>query len=473
MSISSIPPDSSPPLPGDVDRRSLGRGACLALVLGNIVGIGIFLTPGGVARASENLWVYGMFWILGGLVALAGALVYAELGTLHPRAGGEYVFLDQAYGRPVAYAWGWMSALIVFPGSIAALFIWVAGALSSTRFGQFLNLPVFSIGEYRFLWSDAAAMTLVWLTTAINCRSVRATSWLQTVLTWIPLSVLLVAGVTTIATGGSLPPSNLPDSVIATPSAGDLSAAFCKVFWAYTGWNVLVYLGGEIKRPEKNIPTAVVLALAATLSVYLLLNLAFLSAFPLQKLPSIDNVGLATAERMFGPLGGEVFAVVITLAAIAGMNVTTMAGSRISLAMARDGYLWRKMAWVHPRRHTPVVALLIQGGLSSLLVLTKSADMLITVTGSVMLLLSCVTVSTLFVFRRRKTAVAHYRAFGFPFLPAFFILVGALVIGAGLTAESRTTLIGLALFLALMAANYLSNRIKNRPRPTISAAGPR
>lgn len=472
MSVSSLPPDSSPPLPGDVDRRSLGRGACLALVLGNIVGIGIFLTPGGVARASQNLWIYGAFWVLGGLVALAGALVYAELGTLYPRAGGEYVFLDRAYGRPVAYAWGWMSALIVFPGSIAALFIWVGGALSSTRFGQFLNIPVFHLGDYQFLWRDAVAMGLVWLTTAINCRSVRATSWLQTVLTWIPLSVLLVAGVVTIAGGASLPPSNLPDSVVATPAASDYSAAFCKVFWAYTGWNVLVYMGGEIKKPAQNIPTAVGLALTATLTVYLLLNLAFLSAFPLQKLPGIENVGLATAERMFGPLGGEVFAVVITLAAVAGMNVTTMAGSRISLAMARDGYLWRKMAWVHPRRHTPVVALIIQGILSSLLVLTKSADLLITVTGSVMLLLSCVTVSTLFVFRRRETGMTHYRAFGYPYLPAFFILVGTLVIGAGLTSESGTTLIGLALFCGLMGINWLTRRGKDRHSPPLNAPGP-
>jgi len=459
--VSSHPPfDSSPP--GEPDRRRLGLVACVALVLGNIVGIGIFLTPPGVAKASTELWMYVGFWVLGALVAIAGALVYAELGSRFPRAGGEYVFLNKAYGRPVAYAWGWLSALIVFPGSIAALFVWAVSALSSTAVGAWLNDSIVRFDGFTLIWGDVLAVGLVWLTTAFNCRSVTLTSSLQLILTWTPMCIFLLAGAWAIFHTGQLQPVAVPDSVMVSPTLGDFSAAFCKVFWAYAGWNVLVYLGGEIKKPSRTIPGAIVIALAATMVIYVFLNFAFLTAFPLHQLPNMQNVGVATAQRFFGPLGGEVFALVITMAVLAGMNVTTMAGSRISLAMARDGYLWKRMAKTHPSWGTPVTALLVQATLSSILVLTKSADFLITMTGSVMLLLSCVSVSSLFVFRTRNDAPPPYRAFGYPWVPSFFILVGVVVLVAGMTSDGLQMLIGLSVFCGLAGLNLLSSHLRNR-----------
>jgi APA family basic amino acid/polyamine antiporter len=453
-SLTPAPPDSG------LDHRSVGLTAGVALVLGNIVGIGIFLTPRTVAGASANLWMYFGLWVVGGLVAAAGALVYAELGSLFPRAGGEYVFLNKAYGRPVAYAWGWLSAAITFPGSLAALAVLAADTLASTPLCAWLGTPLFGVWKIQVTLGRLLAVVMVWVTTAVNCRSVRLTSWVQLVLTWTPIALFLFAGFWALGTVES--PGAAGAATGLTPSLGDMSGAFCAVFFAYSGWSVLVYIGGEVKKPARTIPLAIVLALTVATVIYLLLNLAFVSVTPLAQLATIDNVGVATAQHLFGTTGAEVFAVIMTVAVLACMNVTTMAGSRISLAMARDGYLWKRMARTHPRIGTPVTALLVQASVASVLVLSPKADFLVTFTGSVMVLLSCLTVSSLFIFRERNHVQAPYRSPGYPWIPALFILVGLAVLVAGLTSEWVNMLVGLSMFAGLLIMYRISEYLRAR-----------
>jgi basic amino acid/polyamine antiporter, APA family len=450
-----------PSLSEMTERRSLGLGAGVALVLGNIVGIGIFLTPSVVAKASPNLWTYAAFWMAGGLIATMGALVYAELGSRFPKAGGEYVFLHKAYGRPVAYAWGWLSAAITFPGSIAALFVWASETLASTSFGGWLNVPVFSLGTLSLTWGDVMALAMVWITTAVNCRSVFLSSWLQLIFTWTPIALFLFAGFWSLSLHGSATNiSEIPTSTF-SPTLGEMSAAFCSVFFAYSGWSVLVYVGGEVKKPGRTIPMAITLALVAATILYLLLNAAFLSVTPLSRLPAVENVGISTARHLFGPAGAEAFAIIMVMAVLACMNVTTMAGSRISLAMARDGYLWKKMANTHPKSQTPVTALLVQAFISSILVLTGSATFLVKLTGSVMFLLSCVTISSLFIFRERDNGVeVPYRSPGYPWIPALYILTGLSVLASLITSNSKHVLVGLGLFCGLVIVHRIVENLK-------------
>jgi APA family basic amino acid/polyamine antiporter len=440
------------------DRRTLGLGSSMALVLGSIIGVGIFLSPQIVAKASPNILVYLGFWILGGLVAAAGAQVYAELGSMFPKAGGEYVFLDKAFGRSVAFAWGWMSFFAGFSGSIAAFAAGLIDTLSSTSIGGWLSWPVFEAGTVVLTWGHVLAVGVIWMTTLINCRSVSLSGLFQMFLTWTPIAIFLLVGFWALLSGQiDLAASAKTTAVQTAPQIElkQIAAAFCAVFFTYTGWNVLVYIGGEVRAPGRTIPAAILAALAIAAAIYLILNLAFLVVVPLSGLPDVPNVGVVVAQHLFGPIGASVFAVLMAMALTGGINVTTMAGSRICLAMARDGYLWSKMADTHPTNRTPVVALLVQGVLTTILVLTEKFQYLMTLTGSVMLLLCCVTVSSVFIFRHKHKIKGPYSSFAYPYTPLFFLAVGILVLVLGLVTDLTNFIAGVAIFVVLVGVNQV------------------
>ena len=250
--------------PAVEDQRTLGLGSSMALVLGSIIGVGIFLNPQIVAKASPNVLIYLGFWVLGGLVAAAGAQVYAELGSLFPKAGGEYVFLDKAFGRPVAFAWGWMSFFAGFSGSIAAFAAGMIDTLSSTAIGGWLTWPVVAVGAVVLTWGHVLAIGVIWITTLINCRSVSLSGLFQMVLTWTPIAVFVVVGFWAFLSGHVDLTSSTETVAPLAPrlELGTIAAAFCAVFFTYTGWNVLVYLGGEVRAPGRTIPAAIMAALA-------------------------------------------------------------------------------------------------------------------------------------------------------------------------------------------------------------------
>jgi APA family basic amino acid/polyamine antiporter len=453
--------------------RRLGFGTAVALTVGNIVGVGIFLTPSAVAAASPDGAVYLGLWLLGVAIALAGALATAELGSLFPRAGGDYVFLGEAFGSPIAYAWGWLSVAATFSGSIAALAVGAMDTLATMSWAAPLAAARLDLGLVTLPWQKAGAVAIVWAVTFAHVRSVRLVSGVQLALTWAPVLVFLVVSAWVLATdpaplaaapaaggggGGTGGGAGGPDGF----DAGLVSAAFCAVFFTYSGWNVLTYVGGEVKTPGRTIPVAILAALLTTAVVYLLLNAAFLQVLPLETLRTAPNAGVAAAERLFGPVGGDAFAALLTCSIIAGLNVTAMAGSRIALAMARSGYLWRSLAETNPDHGTPRNALLLQGAWATVLVLTGGFLALVTFTGAVMILLSCVTVATLFVFRRRGVRGA-WRAVGYPWTPVFFIVVGVGVLLLGVTSQWVHLLVGVGAFGLLALRDWWRGRAR---RPT-------
>ncbi len=450
---------------GVEDKRTLGLGSSMALVLGSIIGVGIFLNPQIVAKASPTVLVYLGFWVLGGVVAAAGAQVYAELGSLFPQAGGEYVFLDKAFGRPVAFAWGWMSFFAGFSGSIAAFAAGMIETLSSTAIGGWLAWPIVAVGSFVLTWGHVLAVGVIWITTLINCRSVSLSGLFQMVLTWTPIAVFLAVGFWALLSGHVDLTSSAQTVAPIAPQIEleNIAAAFCAVFFTYTGWNVLVYIGGEVRTPGRTIPAAIMAALAIATAIYLILNMAFVAVVPLQKLPEVSNVGVVVAQYLFGPAGASVFAVLMAMALTGGINVTTMAGSRICLAMARDGYLWSKMADTHPINRTPVVALVVQGLLTTVLVLTEKFQYLMTLTGSVMLLLCCITISLVFIFRHKLKLRSPYRSFAYPYTPLFFLTVGIVVLILGLVTDLTNFIVGVAFFIGLTGLNQLL--FSRRPRP--------
>lgn len=459
-------PDARTREPG----RRLGLGASVALLLGNMVGVGIFLTPPEVAAATPGWGSYLVLWALGGLMAAAGAQVFAELGILFPRAGGDYVFLDRAFGRPVAVSWGLLSVLGSFPGSIAALAVGAARTLQGTRSGAWLGTPLVQVGSWSLSGQEVLALAAIVGVTVWNVRGVPLASRIQQVLAWIPFlgfgaMALWALGLAVARVAGAGPVQGLPPAPPEAPPSvgtlGSLASAACGVFFTFSGWNVLTYVGGEVRRPHRTIPRAVIWSVALVVGLYLVLNLAFLLTLSLDGLRSTGNAGVATARALMGETGAEAFALAMFLVILAGLNSTVMAGSRIAMAVGADGYLWPRLAEVHPVRETPVKALLAQAALAAVLVLTGSFSFLITLTGAVMILLSCVTVATLFVFRRRQGLVPPVRLPGYPWTAAFFLVGGVLVLLVGMLSGGPWSLLGFAVPVALVAALRLGGPPQN------------
>jgi len=445
--------------------RVIGRGAAVALVFGNMVGVGIFLTPSEVARASPDVVTYLALWIVGGVMALAGAQVAAELGSLFPHAGGDYVFLDRAFGRGIARAWGLLSAVLSFPGSIATLAVGAVGTLATASFGAWLAEPVVTAGPATLAWKDLLALGVVWAATALNVRGVTLAGRVQAVLTWTPIAVFLGIAIWLVVAGV---PAQVMDVPVRAPGSGSgpafsgLAAAFCAVFFTFSGWNVLTYVGGEVKAPGRTIPVAILTAVVLASAAYLVLNAAFLLAIPLATLPGVPNAGVATADRLFGTVGADAFAAFMAMSILAGLNSTVMAGSRISLAIAGDGYLWRRMADIDERRGTPAVALAVQAVIASAMVLTGSFSLLVTATGGVIMLLSCVTIASIFVFRARMKLVPPTPMFGYPWTAAAFLAIGAIVIVLGFVSGGIWPVVGLAAVALLVGVPAVAARMSTR-----------
>lgn len=443
-----------PVLPGpSQDSRKLSLVSSVAVVIGNMVGIGIFLTPAEVAKASPGIWAYLGIWLIGTLMAAAGAQVYAQLGTLFPKAGGDYRFLYEAYGPRPARAWGWLSIFGCFPGSIATLAVGITATLSQTSMGGALNNPIVSLGFIHVTPALLIGLALIWLSTAINVAGLSLSGKTQLLVTLIPILVFVVVGFT--AAKGE----NTERAAQAAPAVfdfGKLTTAFCAVFFTYSGWNVITYLGSEIHRPKVNIPRVILLAMLATTGIFLILNMSFLSVIPLPDLAQTQNAGVAVATSLFGDIGQDVFGILLAMAIVAGLNATVMAGSRITMAMAQDGQLWTGLAKLSGPRQTPERALVFQAIISSLLVLSGSFSFLITVTGGVMIVLSCLTVSTVFVFKRKLCIRPSKRLPGYPWTGVLYLVTGGAISVLIAIDGFWWFLAGACIFVLLMFLDYLN-----------------
>lgn len=431
--------------------RRLGFWPCLALMLGNIVGVGIFLTPSEVAAASPNVATYMGLWVLGGLMAATGAHVFAELGMLFPEAGGDYVFLDKAYGRSMARAWGWLAVFGSFPGSLAALAVGIVGTIAQTPMGAFLSEPLVATIPFTLTAGDVFGVCCILLATGVNLMGLSWTSFVQILLSLIPVALFFGFAVAAAA-GWHMTPADIVLHRGPGWDTAGIAAACCAVFFTYSGWNVLTYVGSEIRAPDRTIPRVILAGVVLTTAIYIVLNLAFLTVSPLDVLRDQANAGVALANAQLGPIGAQAFSILLAMALLAGINATMMAGSRVAFAMAEDGLLWQRIRRLDPRRKTPATAIVLQGVLASLLVLTGSFSFLVTWTGSLMILLSCVTISTIFVFRSRRGMRPPAGLAGYPWTALVFLASGLAVWLLGLVQDWKLFLTASLLFIALSVA---------------------
>ncbi|HXG54693.1 MAG TPA: amino acid permease [Vicinamibacterales bacterium] len=416
--------------------RRLGPLDAAAIVVSNVIGGGILFTPPQVAAAVPDAWLFLGVWVAGGLLAFAGAMAYAELAALRPRAGGEYVYLRAAYGRMMAFLTGWTSFVAGFSGAIAASAVVLAAYV-----GRFVPAardvtPIFTVPlpfvPLVFSRQSFVALSAIALMSWIHLRGVGPGRLVGNILAGLKVSALLIF----IALGFSIgegSAGNLQQAASSVPPATWL-LALIPVMFTYAGWNAAAYVAEEVRDPGRNVPMALALGTGAVIAIYLLLNALYLFVLPVGELAQVRGSVLdVIADRLLGTRAGDVMGVVSIISIAASISAMVFAGPRVYYAMARDGLFVRSAAVVHTRYRTPAVAIVAQAIWSGLLVLSGSASTLTTYTGFAVVLFSGIAVASLFVLRHKEPdAPRPFKAWGYPLAPAIFTVASALIVGNAL-----------------------------------------
>jgi APA family basic amino acid/polyamine antiporter len=419
------------------------------LVVGNVVGAGIFTTSGILAGHIDNPVAFILVWVVGGLLTMTGALTYAELGAMFPRAGGDYQFLKEAYGPMAGFMIGWLNFWVISPGSIAALSIAFAG-----------YVPGFS-SEDGVLLQKGLAVGVIVLLSIINYRSIRLASSAQSVITMGSLVLLagLIIGAAAFGDGDS--------GHFSSQSAGTFSfdnllgPAMIAVLFTYSGWFAAAYVGSEVMRPNRNVPLALFIGTALVTVLYTGVNGAYLYALPLEDMRDATNVAQIAAARLFGAEVGILVSMAVLLALGSCINGTVMTGSRVCYAMAEAGLFWRRLGKVHPHFHTPHLAIVIQGLLAMVFALIGSFGKLLEYVVFAMLLSSMATGVAHLVLRKRHPQLSRpYRTIGYPVIPLVFVGTYAWIAVSIAIHNPGTSFLGLGLALTAVPF-YLWKKRRN------------
>jgi len=409
----------------------------------NVIGVGIFTTPGIISGMLRHPAAILAVWALGGLLALSGAMAYAELAALKPKAGGEYVYLREGFGRLAAFLTGWTSFVAGFSGAIAAGAIGLTTYLARffPRAADPTPLWRVSVGHLPVAISRPTLIAVVTIVAlgAVHVRGVRPGRMVQDTLAAAQiLGLLLFITLGFVVGRGSF--ENFSAVGKAPPSIWLL--ALIPVMFSYSGWNAAAYVAEEVREPGRNLPLALGCGTLSVVAIYLGLNALYLYALPVDALSGRINAADAAAERLFGPGAAGWLSVLASLIILSSLSAMTLAGPRIYYAMARDGLFFPAAARVHPTFGTPAVAIAAQTAWSCLLVFSGTFEQLLTYTGFAIVLFSAVAVCALFMLRWRSPGARRpFRAWGYPVAPAIFALTSlAIVLNAVLEAPGPSAM---------------------------------
>ena len=433
--------------------RRLGPLDAAALIVSNVIGGGILFSPPQIAASVPSALLFLSTWVAGGLLAFAGAMAYAELAALRPRAGGEYVYLRAAFGPLAAFLTGWTSFIAGFSGAIATSAVVLAFYLgrfipAAGNSTPFLSLPIIPgtvvlNSSPQSVVAIAAIFGMAW----IHLRGVGPGRLVSDVLAVLKVTAFVLF----IAIGFSFGQGDMSNVVQSGPVVPtNWLLALIPVMFTYSGWNAAAYVAEEVRDPGRNVPRALALGTGAVIVIYLLLNALYLFVLPVNELGAVRGSVLdVIADRLLGAAAGNVMGVVSIVSLLASISAMTFAGPRVYFAMARDGLFFRRAASIHPRYKTPAVAIIAQAVWSSLLVLSAQADTLLTYTGFAIILFSGVAVIALFVLRaKHPDAERPFRAWGYPVAPGIYAVASALILANGLYTAPGPTGAGVAVILA-------------------------
>lgn len=410
--------------------RSLSLLDSVLLLAGGIIGSGIFLTAQDVAISTRIPWLFIAVWLLGMLITLLACFAFAEMGAMFPEAGGQYVYMREAYGEFVAFLYGWMIFTVSVGGTIAALGVGFAVYLGSIFPALAADRPIAMIWHFHLTCGHVVAISAIAVQTAINIFGVRKGAVLQNVATWLKFAAIAGFVVLGVAIGkgswGHLSSALAIPAAANSPSLlGGIGVALIAVFWAYDGWVYITWVSGEVKDPQRNIPRSLVLGLLLVGGIYLLINAVYLYGLPMSEIAKATAVAQSAAMVMFSSHAANWLALVIALSCFGAMASCILSGARVYYAMAEDGVFFKRLARVNPRWHTPVASLVLQGIWSAALALSGRYDQLFTYVMFMMVLSYVLTVVALFVLRRKlPNAERPYRCTGYPWLPALYVALG-------------------------------------------------
>jgi len=449
-------------------RRELVKGLSVygatSVVAGTMIGGGIFVVPSIMLRQVGAPSLVFAVYVLAGVLSLFGALGYAELGAALPQAGGEYVYMHRAYGPAMGFLYGWTQFVVAKSGSIATI---AAGFL--------LYLAYFFPGLKEVLWEapvglaghvvrlqltdgQVGAALLVLLLSGLNILGVRRSGRTQTLFTAAKLLVLFVI----IVLGLALGHGSFAHFRTHVPLAGQGSAlaafgvATVGALWAYDGWNNLSMVAGEVENPRRNMPIALILGTLLVIAVYVLVNIAYFYVLTPSNIASTNTVAADTARQFMGRAGGAFVAVGVMISSFAALNGSILSGSRVPYAQARDGLFPRFLAEVHPRFHTPAAAIAAQCVIAVLLALTGQYEGLFTKVIFAEYLFYALVTAGIFILRRRLPQLERpYRTWGYPIVPAVFIILSLLVLGNTLRQQWPDAVWGAGLVISGIPAYLL------------------
>ena len=454
--------------------RQLGLFDTTMIIIGIVIGSGIFLTTGLMAKGIPSASLILLAWLFGGLHALAGALAYGELGAAMPRAGGQYVYLREAYGPFCGFLFGWVSFTMYLTGIIAALgvgFAEYAGyfvpslGMANVLFETEVALPGWTF-DYALSAGHFTALALIVCLAVVNYRGVALSKYITNV-----SSVIKIAALGLFILFGLWNGTGQPFDYRITPPEidfGQLVVAFgvalIAVAWSFAGWEEVSFVAGEVRQPARNLPRALFLGTAGVTVLYLLVNYVYLKTLPVTEMAGVVRVGEAAANVLFGETGAVLLSAAVIVSIVGALNGSVLVGPRVYFAMARDGLFFKKAAEVHPRFRTPGRAVVLQAVWACVLTLSGTFEDLITFVTFANLMLWIAAAAAVFTLRRKLPDLPRpYKAWGYPVVPFLFIAGSAGILVNMLFETPGEALSGLALTALGLPAYLLLKRRPVRP----------
>ncbi len=414
--------------------RKLRLWDAALVVVGGIIGGGIFLNPGIAAQRTGSDATLLLMWVGAGLLTLVGALCYAELGARRPQAGGSYVYLREAFGPLAGFLFGWTMLLVIYSGSTAAV---------ATIFASYAA-SVFALPASSELPLAVAALIFV---CGLNLFGLKLGAQVQNIFALLKLlAVAVLVGCGLFLAGAGTPQAAPPAG--AAHAGGGFMAAALPVLFAYSGFTYLNNLAGELRDPQRNLPRALLIGMLLVIGAYVLVNLAYLAVLGHDGLAASHAPAAAVMERVSGPIGARLIALGIAISTLGFCNITLVAGARVLQVMGQDGLFFRSVARLHPRHRTPNVALLLLGGWALVLTVSGSYGQLLDYATFGDWLACAVTVTTLFWYRRRDPRPPRFRVPGYPLLPLLFVGVVGWVVFETMRNQPANAGIGVLIMLA-------------------------
>ncbi len=415
--------------------RVIGFVASTAILVGTVIGSGIFLVPHNIAMHVGSVRSLFLVWVVGGILSLAGALSLAELGAAMPEAGGIYVYLRVVYGKLFAFLYGWAMLLVINSGSIATL------AVAFSIYGS-------SFWPLTALQQKLLSSFIIAVLTAVNILGARKGAAVQTIFTFAKLGGLAVIVGCALFIRGVTPVNSTQPLPTPHTTLSSFGIALVGALWAYEGWHMLSFNAGEVKNPSRNLPRSYLLGTLIVVTAYISASLAYLHALPLPALAQYQKVAAKAMEVMAGTRGATFVSVVILCSIFGALNGSFLGGPRTYFAMARDGVFFRSVGSVHSRFETPAMAILIQGVWAIVLAVSGTFEQLYTyVIFTGWIFYSAVTLGVVILRRRQPQLPRPYRVWGYPVLPVLFSLAALAIVLNTLVRSPREALIGSGLVL--------------------------